>query len=91
MGEPTKLVLLEKVVEVIKKNNLVEKTKNIGKLMLDGLRQLESNYPNLVSNSRGLGTLCSFDMPNSSTRDHFIEMSISEGLHIGGCGESTIR
>jgi 4-aminobutyrate aminotransferase-like enzyme len=30
-------------------------------------------------------------MPNASIRDKFIDISISQGLHIGGCGDATIR
>jgi 4-aminobutyrate aminotransferase/(S)-3-amino-2-methylpropionate transaminase len=49
MGEPTKMVLLEKVVEVVLKRGLVEKAKTIGRNMLDGLMELEKKFPNLVN------------------------------------------
>lgn len=48
MGEPTKLVLLEKIVELIKRENLVTKAQEIGQKLLAGLRDLEASYPNLV-------------------------------------------
>lgn len=44
LGDPTKLVLLEKVVEVVKKENLVKQAKNVGLELTQGLRQLESTY-----------------------------------------------
>ena len=48
MGEPTKLLLLEKVVEVVKRDKLVENTKAIGNSLLDGLKEMEKQFPNLV-------------------------------------------
>uniref|UniRef100_A0A915MFM8 4-aminobutyrate aminotransferase n=1 Tax=Meloidogyne javanica TaxID=6303 RepID=A0A915MFM8_MELJA len=91
MGEPTKLVLLEKIVQVIKRDQLVQKAKNVGNDLLAELKNLEKCYPHLLKNSRGLGTLCSFDMPNPTIRDKFLNTAINLGLHIGGCGDSTIR
>lgn len=48
MGEPTKLVLLEKIVQVIKRDQLVEKARNVGKDLLAELKNLEKCYPHLV-------------------------------------------
>uniref|UniRef100_A0A1I8BCI3 Gamma-amino-N-butyrate transaminase n=1 Tax=Meloidogyne hapla TaxID=6305 RepID=A0A1I8BCI3_MELHA len=91
MGEPTKLVLLEKIVQIVKRDQLVNKAKNIGNSLLVELNKLEKRYPNMLKNSRGIGTLCSFDMPNPTIRDKFVDTAINLGLHIGGCGNSTIR
>lgn len=49
MGEPTKLIILEKVVEIIKRDGLVEKTRNVGKELYDGLTSLSLAFPDLVS------------------------------------------
>uniref|UniRef100_A0A183BP13 Gamma-amino-N-butyrate transaminase n=1 Tax=Globodera pallida TaxID=36090 RepID=A0A183BP13_GLOPA len=91
MGEPTKLVLLQRVVDVIKREHLVAKAGELGAKLLAGLKELESRHPNLVMNSRGLGTLCSFDMPNTAVRDGFLKKAMSKGLLIGGCGDATVR
>jgi hypothetical protein len=48
MGEPTKLVILEKVVEVLQRENLMGNAQDIGKSLLDGLKDLEQHYPQLV-------------------------------------------
>lgn len=91
MGEPTKLVLLEKVVEVIKRDGLVQKTKEIGEELRKGLGRLESNYPQKVFNIRGMGTLTAFDTTNPQLRDKLVDAALQKGLHIGGCGDNTIR
>ncbi|TMS38062.1 hypothetical protein L596_004870 [Steinernema carpocapsae] len=91
MGDPSKLVVLEKALEVIKRDGLVEKTKNVGENLLAGLQKLEAAYPQQVSNTRGVGTYCAFDLKDAKTRDQLIEACITEGLHIGGCGDASIR
>lgn len=91
MGEPTKLVLLEKAVEVIKRDNLVQKTKEIGEELRKGLETLENHYPNKVFNVRGMGTLTAFDTCDSQTRDKLLDICLQKGLHIGGCGDAAVR
>lgn len=38
-----------------------------------------------------MGTLCAFNLPNSESRDKLCQISLENGLHIGGCGENTVR
>jgi len=90
-GEPSKLILLEKAIEVIKRDNLLERTKKSGVALQNGLNELQEKYSNRVSNVRGLATFAAFDMPDVKMRDKFVEICISNGLHIGGCGEASIR
>lgn len=45
MGEPTKLVVLEKVVEIIKRDKLVNHTKEVGEYLQKRLKELETNHP----------------------------------------------
>lgn len=91
MGEPTKLVVLEKVVEIIKRDGLVEKTKIVGDYLLKNLEKLASDFPQQISNVRGQGVLCAFDLPNSTERDKLLADCLQNGLHVGGCGETTVR
>ena len=41
MGDPTKLLLLEKAVEIIKRDNLLENVASVGSMFQKGLRDLE--------------------------------------------------
>ncbi|KAK0398485.1 hypothetical protein QR680_002614 [Steinernema hermaphroditum] len=91
MGDPSKLVVLEKALEVIKRDGLIQSTKKVGDNLLAGLRKLEDVYPQQISNSRGVGTFCAFDLRDAKTRDQLIDACLSEGLHIGGCGDASIR
>ncbi|CAD5218957.1 unnamed protein product [Bursaphelenchus okinawaensis] len=91
MGEPTKLVILEKVIEIIKRDRLVEQTAKVGEHLQKALEKLEQHYPNLVSSVRGQGNLCAFDLPDSGKRDKLLGIALKHGLHIGGCGDLTVR
>ncbi|MEJ2398042.1 MAG: aminotransferase class III-fold pyridoxal phosphate-dependent enzyme, partial [Gammaproteobacteria bacterium] len=58
---------------------------------LQNLREIQGEYPSFVSNVRGLGLMCSFDMPNAEIRNKFREECYKQKLLILGCGERSIR
>lgn len=91
MGDPTKVLLLEKAVEVIKKEKLLENVNNVGALFQKGLRELESKYSSKIMNVRGLALFSAFDVVTAKKRDDLINTCMDNGLHIGGCGSSAIR
>ena len=52
---------------------------------------LQKMYPGIVGRARGLGTFCSFDLPDGATRDKLIYQLRQRGIHTGACGEKTLR
>lgn len=44
LGDPTKVILLEKALEIIRRDNLLEQVRTVGKALQGGLRQLEVNF-----------------------------------------------
>ena len=78
-------------LEVIEKEKLLDKAYINGKYLLSSLEKLESEFIELVSNSRGKGLWCAFDLPNSKTRDHLINLIQKEGALILGSGHNSIR
>ena len=78
-------------LEVIEKEKLLDKAYINGKYLLSSLEKLESEFIELVSNSRGKGLWCAFDLPNSKTRDHLINLIQREGALILGSGHKSIR
>lgn len=91
VGDPHKIILLEQVVKTIKEDNLLELTRRSGEVMMDGLKGLEKQFPGLLTKVRGRGTFCAVDLPNVQIRDKFLVDCRSNGVHLGGCGESSIR
>jgi L-lysine 6-transaminase len=75
----------------MKDEKLVENSAQRGIYLLNRLYEIQSNFPNLIRNARGLGLLCSFDFPTKELRDKFRETCEREKLLILGCGTKTIR
>ncbi|CAD6194491.1 unnamed protein product [Caenorhabditis auriculariae] len=90
-GDPTKLYLLEKVVEVIQRDNLIEKTKSVGEKFQKALAELQASHSSKLSQARGRGTFAAIDLPTSALRDKLVDTAIANGLHCGGCGDKTLR
>ena len=78
-------------LEVIKKEELLKNAYQNGKYLLSCLNKLESNYNGLISNSRGKGLWCAFDLPNTETRDRLVNLIQEEGALILGSGHYSIR
>ncbi len=87
----TDMVRSKHIMEIIDEENLVENAKEKGKYLLDNLYEIQKEFPALVNNARGLGLMCSFDLPDSKLRNEFREKCFNEKLLILGCGEKSIR
>ncbi|CAH0720809.1 unnamed protein product, partial [Brenthis ino] len=88
MGDPGKLILLEKVLQVIKNENLLAVVNETGKVLKNGLHDLEKEFPSKINSVRGRGTFLSF---NSDCRDKINADLKKNGILGGVCGENTIR
>jgi len=91
VGDPSKVLLLEAVMQTIKKDNLLENTRQVGEVLLNGLKDLEKRYPQFLNSARGLGTFCSVDADTAERRAKLLKGLIEEGINCGGCGEKTVR
>nr|AFM73662.1 GABA transaminase GABA-TTC2 [Tetranychus cinnabarinus] len=91
LGDPSKLALLERVIKVIKRDNLLESVKETGKEMLKGLKEAETRFPGLVSRSRGVGTFCAIDFVTPELRNEVIKRLHLKGIHCGGSGAAALR
>uniref|UniRef100_A0A5S6QGK5 Uncharacterized protein n=1 Tax=Trichuris muris TaxID=70415 RepID=A0A5S6QGK5_TRIMR len=91
MGDPSKLVLLEGVLNTIKRDGLIENTRSTGALLLRELQSLEKKYPMIFNSARGLGTFCAITCCDAPTRNKIIARMRQRGVNLGGCGERSIR
>ena len=78
-------------LEVIEKENLVHKAGENGEYLQNHLQKIEADHQGLVSNSRGQGLFCAFDLPNSDQRDNLIKLIAEEGALMLGSGNRSIR
>jgi 4-aminobutyrate aminotransferase/(S)-3-amino-2-methylpropionate transaminase len=78
LGDPGKLIFLEEVVKVIKRENLLSKIAKTGEYLLKGLESLQTQYPNILLNARGRGTFCAIDFSTPELRDKAVKVSSSQ-------------
>lgn len=78
-------------LEVIEKENLVENSAKMGEYLLAKIKGMQEKYPDLVSNARGIGLCCAFDLPNGELRNQFATACYDQKMIILGCGDQSIR
>lgn len=61
--------MLEKVIHVIRAQNLLSLVRYSGTCLKKGLHDLEIEFPNLISNVRGRGTMLAFSCATVDIRD----------------------
>uniref|UniRef100_A0A4W5K6Q9 4-aminobutyrate--2-oxoglutarate transaminase n=1 Tax=Hucho hucho TaxID=62062 RepID=A0A4W5K6Q9_9TELE len=92
LGDHTKNLLLTEVIKVIKTENLLDQAKRSGKVMLEGLYNLQVIPPPLpLSRARGIGTFCAIDVKVEDTCNNLILKARNKGVVLGGCGTQSIR
>jgi len=90
-GNLVDMVRCQKYLEVIKEENLVKNAEVQGKRLKKGLEDIQQKYPDIMSNARGLGLMCAFDLPTPEKRDELKNKLYKNGLIVIGCGAKTIR
>lgn len=91
VGDPHKIIILEQVVKEIQEQQLLDRVEAAGETIMSGLTELQNKFPALLSKARGRGTFCAVDLPDVATRDTLIKKLQSRGVHLGGCGSSSVR
>ena len=78
-------------LEIIEKEKLIEKAYSNGEYLLNQLVTLQQDYSHLVTNSRGRGLFCAFDLPNSKYRDSLASILMENKVIVLGSGDKSIR
>ncbi len=90
-GNLIDMVRSKKYLEIIQEENLVENAARVGKYLLHKLRELQVEFPAIVDQARGLGLMCSFNMPDTETRNKFLKELYKDKVIMLGCGTKTVR
>lgn len=85
------MVRSKHILRIIDEENLVENSRTAGEHLLNRLKKLQEEFPELITNVRGLGLMCSFDLPSPEFRDSFRSECLKQHLIILGCGQKSIR
>lgn len=90
-GNLTDMVRFKLILEVLESENLLDNAKELGIYLKESLQKLSVDYPETISNIRGLGLMVAFDFPNAKLRDAFLKNTYNNKMLILGCGNSSIR
>ena len=77
-------------LEIIEKENLVSKARNNGLYLLEQLNGLQAEFDS-ISNARGKGLFCAFDLPNTDLRDSLASKLMDNKVIVLGSGKRSIR
>jgi len=89
-GNLVDMVRFTLYLEIIEKENLVAQASETGAYLLSQLEELSKANSN-ISNARGRGLFCAFDLPSGDDRDLLANLIAKEGALILGCGLKSIR
>jgi len=90
-GNIVDMVRSQKYLEIIEKEKLLRNAALMGAYLLRKLRELQEQYPKVISNSRGRGLMCAIDFPTEGIRNEVKNKMYRDGMVILGCGERSLR
>ena len=90
-GSLTDMVRFKIILETIRDFNLLDNAKLNGEYLLNKINALEEEFPAFITNSRGLGLFCAFDLPSPIERDKLVSEMYKNHLMILGSGIKSIR
>ncbi len=91
-GSLVDMVRATKYLEIIAEENLVQNAATIGTYLHSGLQTLASLHPAAgISNIRGAGLFCAFDLPSKEERNEFLKKAFDNGLLLVGSGTRSVR
>jgi len=79
------------ILEIIDNESLLDNTIKMGNYLLDSIASLADEFPGYVTNPRGKGLFCAFDMPSGIERDKLIGVLLDKNIMILGSGLKSIR
>ena len=85
------MVRSRRILEIIERDGLFEQAARTGKWFLTQLQNLGDRHPTTVSNVRGRGLMCAFDLPDTASRDAAIARLHEEHVLVLPCGGRSIR
>jgi L-lysine 6-transaminase len=90
-GTLVDMVRSQRYLEIMAEERLLENATTRGAELLAGLESMAREFPEHVSNPRGKGLMCAFDLRDGALRDRVIENAYHDGMMVIGCGPASIR
>lgn len=89
-GNLVDMVRCSQILQIVAEDNLCNNAAVVGQYLKEGLQQLAQKYDKM-SNVRGKGLLCAFDLADKDMRDTFIQRGLKNNVMFLGCANQTIR
>ncbi len=77
-------------LRIIEEEKLMDNAKTMGAYVLEQLTDLSKSFKT-VTNPRGRGLMCAWDMPDHDTRNAVVSKAFDMGLFLLKCGKRSIR
>jgi L-lysine 6-transaminase len=87
----TDFVRLTRILEIMFEEDTLTNVVKVGEHLKKGLHALEKEFDGLVSNARGQGLMCAFDLPSPDLRDHARKAIFEGGVLMCGSGQNALR
>jgi L-lysine 6-transaminase len=78
-------------LEIIEEENLLQNVRVQGEHLLAELHKMEGEFPGAISNVRGLGLFCAFDLSPQVERALFLRAAKEQGVILLPCGTRSVR
>ena len=89
-GNLVDMVRATRYIEIIEQERLLENARTTGAELLARLKELATDRPD-ITNPRGRGLMCAFDLPDTRTRDALRKRLLAERVIMLACGERSLR
>ena len=90
-GNLADMVRCRRILEIIESERLVDAADRQGTYLLAKLQDLQSLFSEKLTNVRGQGLLCAFDLPDPENQKRFVEQCTRARVLVVGCGPQSIR
>ncbi|MDA0986732.1 MAG: L-lysine 6-transaminase [Bacteroidetes bacterium] len=90
-GNIVDMVRFTKIIQIIKEEKLVKNAAKVGEYLLKELVQLQIEFPKSISNSRGRGLFCAFDLTSIDETEKLKKKLYENGVIVLSCGEKSLR
>ncbi len=90
-GNLVDMVRFGLILQIIKAENLMVAAQLQGSYLLAKLEALAEEFPGFVSNVRGQGLFCAFDLPSETEREAVLAALYREGAIVLGSGDRSVR
>ncbi|HET8798641.1 MAG TPA: aminotransferase class III-fold pyridoxal phosphate-dependent enzyme, partial [Thermoanaerobaculia bacterium] len=90
-GNLTDMVRSQRYFEIIDEEKLVDNAAKVGAYFLGELERFQAEFPNLVSNVRGRGLMCAFDLPSGDVRDAALNAFMAHDVMVLSSGHRSAR